>query len=242
VRIRIICFDAAGTLFDVREPVGATYSRLGMRFGAAANPVLLAEGFRRALRLAPPLAFSDAPMDQLPALERRWWRAIVDAAFAAAGVPAVPAELFEEIFTYYAGRGAWRLFDDALPALAALRRRGYALAIVSNFDSRLIRLVDELGIGALVDATLCSTRAGAAKPDAGIFQHVLGMLGGHPAESLHVGDDPMIDVAGALAAGLHAVHIDRRAERECPSPHAASTISTLAGLDSLLERMPTPAE
>ncbi len=235
VRIRTICFDATGTLFDVREPVGTTYARLAERCGMLADPLRLAEGFRHALRLAPPLAFPGARAGELPAHERRWWRGIVDAAFAAAGVPAVPAELFEAIFSHYAGGGAWRLYDDTLPALAALHCRGYALAIVSNFDSRLTRLVDELGIGPLVHATVCSTRAGAAKPDARIFRHALELLGARPTESLHVGDDPAADVAGALAAGLRAVCIDRRAEREGAAPSSPPTISSLASLEPLLE-------
>jgi putative hydrolase of the HAD superfamily len=235
VRIRTICFDATGTLFDVRDPVGTTYARLAERFGVLADPLRLADGFRDALRLAPPLAFPGARAGELPAHERRWWRAIVDAAFAAAGAPAVPAELFEAIFSHYAGGGAWKRYDDTLSALAALRRRGYALAIVSNFDGRLIRLVDELGIGPLVTATVCSTRAGAAKPDTRIFRHTLELLGARPAESLHVGDDPAADVAGALAAGLRAVRIDRRAEPEGAGLHSVPTVSSLAGLEPLLE-------
>lgn len=234
VRIRTICFDAAGTLFDVREPVGATYARLGTRFGVTVDPLRLADGFRRALRLAPPLAFPGAPAEQLPARERRWWRAVVDATFGAAGAPMVPAELFEEIFTHYARSGAWHLYDDTLPALAALRRRGYTLAIISNFDGRLTRLVDDLGISRLVDATICSARVGAAKPDPRIFRHTLALLGARPAESLHVGDDPALDVAGALAAGLRAARIDRRAERECVTPSTAATVATLASIEVLL--------
>lgn len=234
--IRTICFDAAGTLFDVREPVGTTYARLSARLGVVADPTRLTHGFRHALRVAPPMAFPQAPATHLPALERQWWRAIVDATFAAAGVPVVPEELFAELFAHYAGCGAWRCYDDTLPVLGALRRRGRRLAIVSNFDGRLTRLVDGLGIGSLVDATVCSGRAGAAKPDPRIFQHTLALLGARPAETLHVGDDPSLDVAGALAAGLHAVLIDRRPDRERATALATLTISALDDLAPLLER------
>jgi putative hydrolase of the HAD superfamily len=237
VHVRAICFDAAGTLFDVREPVGATYARMARRFGVTADPLRLADGFRRAFRLAPPLAFPGAPPGELPDRERRWWRAIVDATFAAAGVSAVPAELFETLFAHYAGGDAWRCHDDTLPVLATLRRRGYALAIVSNFDGRLLRVLEDLGIGPLVDATVCSARVGAAKPDRRIFEHTLALVGALPAEALHVGDDPELDVAGALAAGLRAVHIDRSGgERERATRPSAPTVSTLAELESLLTR------
>jgi putative hydrolase of the HAD superfamily len=241
-QVRAICFDAAGTLFDLREPVGTTYARLAKRFGVPADPLRLTDGFRRAFRLAPPLAFPGAPAGELPDRERRWWRAIVDATFAAAGASAVPAELFETLFEHYAGRDAWRCHDDTLPVLGRLRRRGYALAIVSNFDGRLLPLVHDLGIGPLVDATVCSARVGAAKPDPRIFEHTLALVGAPPAEALHVGDDPELDVAGALAAGLRAVHIDRGGKRERAARHAAPTVSTLAELESLLTRQQSRAE
>lgn len=235
MRLRAVCFDAAGTLFDVREPVGLTYARLAATLRIVADPARLTEAFRRALQAAAPLAFPGVPATHLPALERRWWRAIVDATFAAAGVPAVPEALFSALFEHYADPAAWNRYDEAPRVLAALRRRGYGLAIVSNFDSRLDRLVDGLGIGPLVDAVVCSTRAGAAKPDPRIFAYTLAALGAAPQETLHVGNDPAADVAGARAAGLHAVLLDRRPEREAAVATAAPVIFSLDDLGSLLE-------
>jgi putative hydrolase of the HAD superfamily len=50
---------------------------------------------------------------------------------------------------------------------------------------------------------------GVAKPDRAIFSHALELAGAGPEEALHVGDSPVEDVEGALAAGLRAVLVVR---------------------------------
>ena len=236
MHVRAICFDAVGTLFDLREPVGITYARLGRRFELRADPTRLTDAFRRALRMAPPLAFPEADDASLADLERRWWRTIVDATFAAASTARVPEALSAALFDHYAGCAAWSRHQDALPVLRSLRRRGCKLAIVSNFDARLDGLAEGLGIRPLVDSIVCSGRAGAAKPDPRIFRRALGLLGALPGETLHVGDDAVMDVAGAGAAGLRAVLLDRGHGRGRTAPPGAPTIASLGELEPLLVR------
>jgi len=74
-----------------------------------------------------------------------------------------------------------------------------------------------------------SSAAGAAKPDARIFAHLLHTAGVPPIEVLHVGDDPLADVVGATQAGLQAVWLNRDA-RAWPEQFGqpARTVTTLA--------------
>ena len=54
----------------------------------------------------------------------------------------------------------WELFDDTLPALAAVRAGGWRSAVLSNHVPELDSLVDGLGLGEHLDAV--STRRGSA--------------------------------------------------------------------------------
>ena len=112
--------------------------------------------------------------------------------------------------------------------LTSLRERGVVLAVVSNFDSRLIPLLDGLGLAAFFDAVVCSGEAGAAKPDGAIFTHALAVLGVEASEALHVGDNPEADYDGARAAGLEALLVDRGA--------AANHTGVITDLGGILER------
>ena len=101
---------------------------------------------------------------------------------------------------------AW---DDAAPALEALRALGLRLIVVSNWDCSLPSVLAAAGLRELVDGVVTSAEVGAAKPDRRIFEAALALGGCDPAEALHVGDSPDNDVAGANALGIRAVLLDR---------------------------------
>lgn len=95
---------------------------------------------------------------------------------------------------------AFRPLPGVLDALAALRDRGLALAVVSNWDCSLGGRLREAGIE--LDVAVSCAEAGAAKPDPAIFGVALERLGIEPGRTLHVGDTAE-DEDGARAAGLH---------------------------------------
>jgi putative hydrolase of the HAD superfamily len=100
-------------------------------------------------------------------------------------------------------------YDDAAPALRELRERGFRLVVASNWDCSLPEVLARAGLGRFVDAVVSSATAGAVKPDPLLFRAALDAAGCGPDEAVHVGDSPENDVAGARAAGLRAVLLDR---------------------------------
>ena len=204
--------DAAGTLIDVVEPLGETYARFARSFGGDLDPDALTAGFRAAFHDMPPMAFPGLRGAALDRAERGWWRTVVRRVFGEAGgvVPGFDA-CFDHLYAHYASARAWRVFPEAPAVLSSLRERGAALAVVSNFDSRLPPLLEALGLAAFFDAVVCSGEAGAAKPDRAIFAHALATLGVEASQALHVGDSREADYDGARAAGVEALLVDRRA-------------------------------
>src|SRR5271163_4576457 len=112
--------------------------------------------------------------------------------------------------------------EEALEVFLIARNRLFAL---SNGNADLERC----GIGELFDGHVSAIVAGAAKPDARIFQALRDMTGVAASEILHVGDDPITDVVGARQAGMQTAWLNRDA-RSWPVALAppARTISTLA--------------
>ncbi len=108
----------------------------------------------------------------------------------------------------------FELMPDAVPALDALAARGLALAVVSNWDYGLPGVLAGLGVADRFAAVATSAAEGSAKPDPAIFAAVLARLGVPAAAALHCGDSPRHDCAGARAAGIDAVLVDR--ERRLP--------------------------
>jgi putative hydrolase of the HAD superfamily len=234
---RVALFDVAGTLVHVRGSVGMQYAAVARRFGVEAPPDALDRFFPAALRSAPPMAFPGVPAEAVPDRERAVWEGIVRRLFEAAGLgdafgEARFAAFFAALWDHFATAEAWEVYPDVCPCLDALRDRGCRAGIVTNFDSRILRLLPALDLGGRFDSITRSSAVGAAKPDPAIFHAALARHGVPPGDALHVGDSPAEDVAGAAAAGLLGVLIDRH--RRHADPSRGVRIASLAELPSLL--------
>jgi putative hydrolase of the HAD superfamily len=101
-------------------------------------------------------------------------------------------------------------YPDTVPALGGFRDREIRLVVVSNWDCSLPAVLERCGLGGLLDAVVTSAGTGVRKPDPAIFERALELAGCAPEEALHVGDTADEDVAGARAAGIAALLIDRK--------------------------------
>jgi|SRR5262245_11916298 len=231
--LKVIFFDAAGTLIEVRGGVGEIYSRVAREFGFDAVPHILQQNFARSFRRQPPLAFpAGTPEAALIELEKGWWRDLVKAVFAGLGSFQSFDEFFDEIFERFRSRDFWRVYDDVEPALTELKLRGMKLGVISNFDSRLYDVLRECGLNRFFDSIHVSTRVGATKPAPAIFQAALNYHAVEPRQAWHVGDSLREDVEGAEAVGIRAALIDRDAVlTETPG------IMRLTDLRQLLRRL-----
>ena len=118
--------------------------------------------------------------------------------------------------------GSARLYDDALPFLAALRSRGIKVAIVSNCSEHTRDLLENNGVAELADTLVLSYEVGAEKPAAEIFGCALDQLGATASGALFVDDQPSY-CAGAAAMGITAVQIVR-GELDGKVPAEGSTV------------------
>jgi HAD superfamily hydrolase (TIGR01509 family) len=125
--------------------------------------------------------------------------------------------------------------DDARALLASLKYRGFRTGVVTNsiFPGELFtpRLA-ELGIAGYVDAFVSSADAGRSKPDPRPYEVALERIGVSAQEAHFVGDRVDTDIAGARAAGLRAVLIDRRGRRREGAGYLV--VSHLGGLNDIL--------
>jgi putative hydrolase of the HAD superfamily len=235
----VVFFDVAGTLIRVRDGVGAQYARVASRFDVAADPKALEREFPRAFRAAPPMAFPGAPAETVPGQEREVWRGIVRDVFAGAGLMGAFAPgrfdaYFDAVYRHFEDAATWEVFPDVVPALSALRDLGCPLGIVSNFDSRVLRILEGLELAPWFDSVTLSSRVGATKPDPRIFDRALARHGVHAAQAYHVGDSPGQDYEGARAAGLGAILIDR-ARRHANRPELVR-VDSLTALADMMRR------
>jgi HAD superfamily hydrolase (TIGR01549 family) len=101
---------------------------------------------------------------------------------------------------------SFRVLKRNAPILKRLSQK-FALGIVSNFYGNLPVLIKEIGYAPYFKVVADSSRVGALKPEAKIFNYALKRLKSSPGETLFVGDSPHRDMAGAKALGLPHLRI-----------------------------------
>ena len=209
---QVIFLDAVGTLFGVAGSVGEIYSDISRQHGIDVEPEALNQSFFRAFQAAPEMAFPNSDPLTIPQQEYDWWRAIAQQTFSSAGVIDRFVDFdgfFADLYAHFATAAPWVVYPDVLAALKRWQQQGIDLGIISNFDSRLYRVLVELNLGDYFSSITLSSEAGVAKPDPLIFATALEKHHCDSAQAWHVGDSRTEDVEGARAAGLRGIWLRR---------------------------------
>jgi HAD superfamily hydrolase (TIGR01662 family) len=99
------------------------------------------------------------------------------------------------------------LYDDALPALRALRGEGYRVGVVGNQPSQTEAFLREAGCE--VDFVSSSETLRVSKPQPAFFDRVVELAGAPPEQIAYVGDRVDNDVLPAKRVGMLAVFVRR---------------------------------
>jgi putative hydrolase of the HAD superfamily len=205
-----IFLDAVGTIFGVKGGVGAIYSEFAQKFGVDCEPVAVDRAFYQEFKAADPSIF--AGVVDVPAQEYLWWQEINRRTFTRLGRIQDFTDFdtfFSELYEHFATAAAWEVYPDTVPALDRWQQQGITLAMLSNFDSRLYRVLAALDLRKYFSSVTISTEVGAAKPAAQIFQQALATQQVAAQNTWHIGDSELEDYQGATAVGIKAWLLQR---------------------------------
>jgi putative hydrolase of the HAD superfamily len=216
LRYSTVLFDAGDTLVGPRDSFGAVYARVLRTLGVTLPAADLERGLR--------LCWAETNRAIEPGVDRYgldgcgeeayWLRFVAGTLAHTPGAPReaeFAASALTPLRQAFRDPESWQVFDDVVPVLRALRAAGAKLGVVSNWDSGLPTLLERLGLATWFDTIVVSHLEGMEKPRPELFLRAVARLDGSPGETLHVGDVPELDGAGATAAGIASLIVDRRA-------------------------------
>jgi putative hydrolase of the HAD superfamily len=224
-----VLFDAGDTLLAPAPSFQGRFVAVAAAHGLPLEEAAVEAAVAEAVRAAEwPSDWTD------PATQRGFWVGFYRQVLSALGHQAHhDLELAEALFAAFSDPAGYKLFADVRPALEALAGRGLKLGVVSNFEPWLEDILALEGVDHLFAAVAISGKLGVAKPDPEIFLAALEEAGADPAATVHVGDQPVADVAAARAVGITPVLIDRFGRH--PDPDGAHRVEDLTGLVRLVD-------
>ena len=211
--IRAVLFDAGGTILRVNPSVEVVYVETAAVHGVEARPDAIRQGFRAAWRKSLERSRKRGYRTSDEILRAEWFEIIRDT-FGESAPASRIGPLFEDLYERFVSARAWSLAPGTQEAVAFLRERGIRVGILSNWDSRLRRMLREMGIERAFEFIVVSHEVGFEKPHTMIFEEALRRAGTDPGETLHVGDSYEADILPAAAMGLRTLWVAPREERE----------------------------
>ena len=204
--IKAVAFDAVGTLIQAEPSVGEVYARVAAECGSPVHdPDGLKIAFRDALATEDEIDRHNEWRTSEEREQERWRRIVGHCLPDGADVEAAYSRLFE----WFARPEAWALIPNAVEALRFAQAEGLAVAVASNFDARLRRVLEGHEPLREVETVAVSSEVGWMKPSPNFFRELCSMLGAAPGEVLFVGDSRRNDYEAATASGLRAVLFDQ---------------------------------
>jgi putative hydrolase of the HAD superfamily len=139
------------------------------------------------------------------------WRDYFRVLFGQVGAPpSLHEEMIDALWEAHERVGLWTVaVPGAVETVSRLRETGFRLGVVSNAEGRVERDLASAGFAGLLETVVDSHLVGVAKPDPRIFAIALERLGARAETTVFVGDVPAVDVAGARAAGVAPLLLDR---------------------------------
>ena len=227
-RFRAVSFDGDGTLWDfdkvMRRALQAVLDELARTAGPSRTRGLTVDASKE-IRDALAQSVSGQALDHHRLRRESFAVLLRDLDLYDDALHARLCDVFFE--NRYA---ALELYEDTQAVLPGLRDR-FRVALISNGNSDPKRF----GLDQYFDTVIFAEDFGAAKPDPGIFAATLQNLDCDAAEAVHVGDSLENDVAGAQAAGLFAVWLNRDQAKNERAIRPDATVTGLRELAVLLD-------
>jgi len=245
VTIRAVTFDCWGTLLVDGPGSDERYKnrRLGgiedalKRFGIEPGRLSLSQAYDASLRRLAATTWDrnrDVPVKNHVTLLLE----AVDPTLPGQLLPAQLAELVEA-YTTPALQAPPKVDPDARSALEWLADQGIAVGVVSNVMRTpgrvLAQILERAGLPPF-KVLAFSDQYGIRKPDPAMFRLALRRVDVAPEHAVHVGDDPVLDVEGALDAGMAVIQVAPEGQARAPvKPDAV--IRGLSEVPAAIERL-----
>lgn len=218
-QVRLVAFDAVGTLLVPEPSVAQAYWMIAKKYGCQLSQADIRLRFQTAMQARPAGEVNEIT-------EKNFWRSTVASVL---GAVEQEDQCFEEIYNHFAKPEHWRVVEGAISLLENLNRSGIKTCIASNFDHRLRAILQGLSGLSTISEILISTEMGVRKPQPEFFELISAKFGIPLSEILMVGDEFSLDIEPAQHAGMQTYHV-RSVSSGIPSSSHSGTLLSLWGI------------
>ncbi|EPG73533.1 HAD hydrolase, REG-2-like, family IA [Leptospira fainei serovar Hurstbridge str. BUT 6] len=228
---RFLFLDVGDTLLTMKKPAGEIYFDVLKNFGLT-NANRPAGSLERAFRKA----YSELTKEPLPEHRDKfhahsggsegWWRDLLGIFLKEIGSDLDPDPIFLSIFQKFDDPSVWEIDPGFPDLLSFVKKSGYGLGIISNWDHRLRDLLGSVGVLSYFNPIFVSAEFGFEKPSHRIFQAASETVGLPPEKLIYCGDKVELDITPTRELGWTAFHKNEKGDLQ----HLGELVGLLKGL------------
>lgn len=207
-RMRVVFFDAGETLVHPVPSFPGLFTQICESYGLQVDLQVVSRTTRRLMAEVEERQRKGFTFTNHPEKSRRFWLSFYDRLVRELGYRGDDG-LALALYQTFSRPEHYDAYPDARETLAGLRERGFRLGLISNFEPWLEDLLERLGLADFFTTMVISGNEEFEKPHPRLFRLALERMGADPEHSLHVGDSPVSDYAGAREVGIRALLLDR---------------------------------
>ncbi len=220
--IKAVFFDWLNTIAHPKPDRHELFSQVAQELGIVLSPQVLIKAIHVAESKVPagaPPRWSEGK-DEAPFIR---YQEVLAAGLGMSLPRETMLEFTRRISRVVKGGGlSWVLYDDVLPTVKILKKRGLILGLISNL------IAGKVGAESYLSFIVTAKEIGADKPQPPIFLAALERAGVAASEAVYVGDQYETDVVGARGVGINPILIDRYdlmpEVTDCPRIHSLSEV------------------
>jgi putative hydrolase of the HAD superfamily len=208
---KAITYDCAGTLVNVKWDSAGLAIESAEECGISLDPGDARARYERMLQ-GRWITYRQINATRDEQACEAWWFELTEDWLKDLGLPTKRTQdILARAFTKLYGPNSqvFTLFEDTLPGIELAKSHGYRIAVLSNWDYSLMKVLRSLDLADHFEAIVISLLEGVEKPDARLFEIASQKLGVPLSEMVHVGDCPNDDIIGSRNAGCRGILIDR---------------------------------
>ncbi len=212
--IREVFFDLGDTLVETKPEM---YVDAAQRIAVEGGKNITADDLREAIKDEwYERNGEDIQWVNTDEVEIRYWREFYRSVLERLGVN-TPSQVLVDLLAHRAADpNSFGCFEDVEEILAALKRKGIEIGLISNAFPSARHIMDKLGLTHWFNPLVLSYEYTCAKPCLEIYQYAIDCAGIKPEEALFV-DDRFKFIAGAVEVGMEIRLLDR--EGKCKSEY-----------------------
>ena len=228
---RHLFFDLDHTLWDFDANARATLSQLHLDLDLVSKGVHDFERFHKSYlqhneKLWARYRNGFIKQDELRL--KRMWLTLLDFKIADEALSRQLSELFLQLLPTRT-----ILFPDTIEVLQYLRDKNYSLHLITNgFEKTQHSKLKSSGLAPFFKEVFTSEGSNSLKPQKAIFDYALAKARAAAGESIMIGDSLEVDIAGALNAGIDAIHVNYNDAKD-DSIQPTYTVTSLRALEKI---------